>query len=87
MYLESITMTYHAFEAEQSMAYKIFPIPVLHYEIKGTSYTTIGMDIHHHKPSTALARARQLQGYRSHLDSQTKKREANENKSKEDKET
>ena len=28
------------------------------------------MDIHHHKPSTALARARQLRGYRSHLDSQ-----------------
>ena len=33
----------------------------------------------------ALARARQLRGYRSHLDSQTKKREAIKNKSKEDK--
>ena len=44
------------------------------------------MDIHHHKPSMALARARKLRGYRSHVDSQIKKRDANENKSKEEKE-
>ena len=43
------------------------------------------MDIHHHKPSTALARARQLRDYRFHLDPQTQKREVNENKSKEEK--
>ena len=40
------------------------------------------MAIHHHKPSTALARARQLRGYWSHLDSQIQKRETNKNKSK-----
>ena len=43
------------------------------------------MDIHHYKPSTALARARQLRGYRFHLDPQTQKREVIENKSKEEK--
>ena len=44
------------------------------------------MDIHHHMPSTALARARQLRGYRFHLDPQTQKREANENKNRKEKE-
>ena len=29
------------------------------------------MDVHHHKPSTTLARRRQLRGYRFHLDPQT----------------
>ena len=38
------------------------------------------MTIHHHKPSMALARIRQLRGYRIYWDLQTKKREANENK-------
>ena len=42
------------------------------------------MDIHYHKPLTALARARQLRGYWFHLDPQTQKREVNENKSKEE---
>ena len=68
------------------MADEIFPIPDLHYE-EGVSYTTIEMDVHHHKPSTALARRRQLRGYRFHLDPQTQKSEVNENKSKEEKET
>ena len=45
------------------------------------------MDIHHHKPSTALTRARQLRDYQFYLDPQTQKREVNENKSKEEKET
>jgi len=40
------------------------------------------MAIHHHKPSTTLARARQLRGYWNHLDSQTQKRKTNKNKSK-----
>jgi len=52
---------------------------------EGASYTSIGMAIHHHKPSTALARARQLRGYRSHLYSQTQNKEANKNKNKEEK--
>jgi len=69
------------------MTNRIFPIPDLCYEKKGASYTTIEMDIHHHKPSTTLARARQLRGYQSDFDSQTHKREVNENKSKEEKET
>ena len=49
---------------------------------EGASYTSIRMAIYHHKPSTTLARVRQLLGYRSHLDSQTQQRKANENKSK-----
>jgi len=40
------------------MADEIFPIPDLHYEIKRASYTTIEIDVHLHKPSTALARRR-----------------------------
>ena len=36
-------------------------------------YTTIEMDIHHHKPSMALARARQLRGYQIHLDPQNRR--------------
>ena len=62
-------------EGERRMTNRILAIPILHYELKGASYTTIEMDIHHHKPSTALARARQLGGYRFHLDPQTQKRE------------
>ena len=53
--------------------------------MKGARYTSIGMAIHYHKPSTTLARLRKLRGYQSHLDSQTHKREANKNKSKEEK--
>ena len=42
------------------------------------------MAIHHHKPSTTLARARQVRGYQSHLDLQTQKRKVEENKNKEE---
>ena len=69
------------------MADEIFPIPDLHYKNEGASYTTIEMDIYHHKPSTALTRTRQLRGYRFHLDPQTQKREANKNKNRKEKET
>jgi len=50
------------------MAYRIFSIPILNYEIKVQVKTNLEMAIHHHKPSTALAKARQIRGYRSHLD-------------------
>ena len=68
------------------MTNRIFSIPNLHYEMKGASYTTIEMDMHHHKPSMALVKARQLRDYRIHLDPQTRKREANENKNRKEKE-
>ena len=52
---------------------------------EGASYITIEIVVHHYRPSTTLTRVRQLRDYQSHLDSQTQKREANKNKSKEEK--
>ena len=60
------------------MIAKIFPIPILNKIIKVQGKTNLEMTVHHDKPSMALARARQIRGYWSHLDLQTQKRKVEE---------